>query len=95
MGRGEGRVGGGWCARGRRVHSGEASPWSLAGPEDEQPGQRGGRLLQAPPGPPGVGAEALQAKCEPAARTRTGVLQLDRAGKAYLMKELWKRLLER
>lgn len=66
-----------------------------SGPEDEQPGQRGARFLQAPPGPPGAGAEALQTKCEPAARTRTGVLQLDRVGKAYLMKELWKRLLER
>lgn len=59
----------------------------------ERPGQRRAGLLEARPGRPGVGAEAPQAKCEPAAKT--GALQLDGAGKAYLMKELWKRLLER
>lgn len=69
-------------------------------------GQGGG--VRAPPGageawgltawvegsPPGAGAQAPQAKCEPAGG-RTRVLQLDGAGKAYLMKELWNRLLER
>lgn len=82
-------MGGGRCT----LRASEASPGSPAEPEDERPGQRGAGLLQAPLGPPGAEAEAPQAKCEPAARM--GVLQLDGAGKAYLMKELWKRLLER
>ena len=82
-------MGSGQCTLG----ASEASPESLAEAEDERPGQRGAGLLQAPLGPPSAGAEAPQAKCEPAARM--GVLQLDGAGKAYLMKELWKRLLER
>lgn len=86
MGRGEGSGG---VVRPRKEGAQRGESWSLAGPEDERPRQR------APPGPPGAGAEAPQDKCEPAARTSTGVLQLDGAGKAYLMKELCKRLLER